>query len=104
LVLEARGLDVTPPMIEKTRCAGDDETAEILETIYRDEKRHVAFGAKWFRHLCERDGLRPEPEFQQLVRTHFRGALKPPFNDKARSEAGLSPGFYKPLVGLRRFD
>lgn len=100
LVLEARGLDVTPPMIEKMRKANDDDTADILETIYRDEKRHVAFGAKWFRHLCEKDGLQPQTEFQRLVRKHFRGALKPPFNDKARSEAGLSPGFYKPLVGL----
>ncbi len=104
LVLEARGLDVTPPMIEKTEAAGDTATAAILMTIYRDEKRHVGFGSKWFRFLCERDGFRPEPEFHKLVRKHFRGALKPPFNDKARSEAGLSPGFYKPLVGLQRFD
>lgn len=100
LVLEARGLDVTPPMIEKTEEVGDTQTAAILWTIYLDEKRHVRFGAKWFRYVCERCGIRPEPEFHKLVRTHFRGALKPPFNDKARSEAGLTPGFYKPLVGL----
>ncbi|MGI9413618.1 MAG: ferritin-like domain-containing protein [Hyphomicrobiales bacterium] len=99
LVLEARGLDVTPSLIEKTEAAGDLETAAILSTIYHDEKRHVAFGAKWFRYLCQRDKIAPEPEFHRLVRAHFRGALKPPFNDKARSEAGLSPGFYKPLVG-----
>lgn len=104
LVLEARGLDVAPPMIVKTEAAGDFETASILRTIYNDEKKHVGFGAKWFRHVCETAGLRPDKEFQRLVRKHFRGALKPPFNDKARSEAGLSPGFYKPLVGLRRFD
>ena len=35
----------------------------------------------------------PEPTFHRLVRTHFRGPIKPPFNDKARSEAGLVPGF-----------
>ena len=100
LVLEARGLDVTPPMIEKTEAVGDTETAAILLTVYLDEKRHVRFGAKWFRYVCERAALRPEPEFHKLVRQHFRGALKPPFNDKARSEAGLTPGFYKPLVGM----
>lgn len=104
LVLEARGLDVTPVMIEKTTEAGDVKTAEILDTVYTDEKGHVAVGAKWFRHLCVQSGLKPEPEFHRLVRKHFRGALKPPFNDKARSEAGLSPGFYKPLVGLKGFD
>ncbi len=35
-----------------------------------------------------------------MVRKNFRGALKPPFNYRARSEAGLTPGFYKPLASL----
>jgi uncharacterized ferritin-like protein (DUF455 family) len=100
LVLEARGLDVTPSMIEKLQVAGDSASAAIIEIIYRDEKRHVAFGARWFRFLCERQGLPPEPTFHALVRRHFRGSIKPPFNDKARSEAGLTPGFYKPLSAL----
>jgi uncharacterized ferritin-like protein (DUF455 family) len=100
LVLEARGLDISPPMIEKARAVGDEDTAAILEIIYRDEKRHVAFGAKWFRFLCDRERTDPEARFQDLVRRHFRGGLKPPFNDRARSEAGLTPGFYRPLVRL----
>lgn len=100
LVLEARGLDVTPPMIIKMIDAGDPETAGLLEVIYNDEKRHVAYGAKWFRYLCARRHLEPKPEFHRLVRRHFRGQIKPPFNDKARSQAGLTPGFYKPLVAI----
>lgn len=100
LVLEARGLDITPPMLEKVRDQGDDKTAEILEIIYRDEKRHVAFGTKWFLFACNRHGLKPEPTFHEMVRKHFRGSLRPPFNDKARSQAGLTPGFYKPLAGI----
>ncbi|WP_083205990.1 ferritin-like domain-containing protein [Stappia indica] len=100
LVLEARGLDITPPMIEKARERGDPETAAILEIIYRDEKRHVAFGAKWFRYLCDKERCDPERRFQDLVRRHFKGGLKPPFNDRARSEAGLTPGFYRPLARL----
>jgi len=100
LVLEARGLDITPPMIAKARRLGDEATARIMEVIYRDEKNHVAFGAKWFRFLCGRNNARPELLFQKYVRKHFRGALKPPFNDRARSEAGLTPGFYKPLASL----
>ena len=100
LVLEARGLDITPPMIEKARARGDEASAAILEIIYRDEKRHVAFGAKWFRFLCDRDRTDPERRFQDLVRRHFRGGLKPPFNDRARAEAGLTPGFYRPLARL----
>ncbi len=100
LVLEARGLDVGPAIIEKMAGHGDLVSARILTIIYNDEKRHVAFGCKWFRYLCERHGLAPEPTFHALVRRHFRGRVKPPFNDKARSEAGLTPGFYKPLAAL----
>lgn len=100
LVLEARGLDVTPAMADGLRTNGDEETAAILDVIYRDEKRHVAFGSKWFRFLCDRERRAPEPTFHALVRACFRGALKPPFNDRARSEAGLTPGFYKPLARL----
>jgi len=98
LVLEARGLDVSPSIIEKLEAAGDGASAAILAVIYRDEKFHVACGARWFRHLCARDGLVPEATFHDLVRRHFRGPVKPPFNDRARAEAGLTPGFYKPLV------
>lgn len=100
LVLEARGLDVTPGMVERMRETGDAESARILDIIYRDEMNHVAFGLKWFRFLCEREGCEPEPTFHRLVRTHFRGRIKPPFNDRARAEAGLTPGFYKPLAAL----
>lgn len=100
LVLEARGLDVSPSMIDALDAAGDTGSADVVRVIYRDEKRHVAFGAKWFRFLCEREGLPPEPTFHTLVRKHFRGPVKPPFNDAARSECGLTPGFYKPLAAL----
>ncbi|MGE0627603.1 MAG: ferritin-like domain-containing protein [Hyphomicrobiaceae bacterium] len=97
LVLEARGLDVGPAMIDSLNRAGDEASASVLETIYRDEKRHVAFGMKWFRFMCSQRKLAPEPTFQHLVRTYFRGPVKQPFNDRARAEAGLTPGFYKPL-------
>jgi uncharacterized ferritin-like protein (DUF455 family) len=100
LVLEARGLDVTPSMIEKLTAAGDPTSAGIIAIIYRDEKRHVAFGAKWFRFMCEREGRPLEATFHDLVRRNFRGPIRPPFNDKARAEAGLTPGFYKPLSAL----
>ncbi len=100
LVLEARGLDITPSMIDKAKAAGDEDTANVLYVIYRDEKGHVAYGAKWFRFMCDRHRIRPEPTFQQMVKRHFKGPLKPPFNDRARSEAGLTPGFYRPLIKL----
>ncbi|MEM6848765.1 MAG: ferritin-like domain-containing protein, partial [Pseudomonadota bacterium] len=101
LVLEARGLDVTPSMVATFRGADDDATADVLQRIYDDEKGHVYVGAAWFRYLCDRQGRAAEPAFHALVRKHFRGALKPPFNDRARSEACLTPGFYRPLETVR---
>ena len=98
LILEARGLDVTPSLQQKMRDVGDSESAAILEIIYTDEKKHVAVGAKWFRFLCHRQGRNPEEAFRRLVRANFRGQLKAPFNDIARAEAGLTPSFYRNIT------
>lgn len=98
LILEARGLDVTPSLQEKMRETGDIESADVLKVIYDDEKGHVAVGAKWFRFLCAREKKDPAATFKALVRANFRGALKAPFNDIARAEAGLTPSFYRSLT------
>ena len=99
MVLEARGLDVTPGMIERLKSAGDERSASILDTIYTEEQGHVGAGTRWFIHLCEERGLASQRVFHELVKRHFRGALKPPFNEVARRAAGLEPGFYEPLAG-----
>lgn len=98
LVLEARGLDVTPPMLEIFRKAGEADALAALETIYAEEVGHVAHGAKWFHFLCARDGLDAESTFAHLVRRYFRAPLKPPFNTEKRDAAGLPPAFYLPLA------
>jgi uncharacterized ferritin-like protein (DUF455 family) len=100
LILEARGLDVTPSMRDNLRELGDEASAAIFDVIYNDEKGHVAVGAKWFRFLCAREHKDPAAAFQSLVRTNFRGGLKAPFNDLARAEAGLTPGFYRALSSI----
>ena len=53
MVLEARGLDVTPATVAAFERAGDARSAAILGRIYRDEIRHVAAGTRWFRVGCE---------------------------------------------------
>lgn len=98
MVLEARGLDVTPGMIARLEAARDMESAGILKTIYTEEQRHVRAGTTWFTWLCAERGLDPVETFHRLVRRHFRGALKPPFNETARRAAGLFPGLYEPLA------
>ncbi|WP_306005571.1 ferritin-like domain-containing protein [Aquicoccus porphyridii] len=98
MVLEARGLDVTPGMIDIFRKAGADQAVAALETIYAEEVGHVAYGSKWFHFLCGRHDIDPRDEFHRLVRHYFRGSLKPPFNAEKRAEAGLPPDFYWPLA------
>ncbi|MGV8940908.1 MAG: ferritin-like domain-containing protein [Lysobacter sp.] len=88
-VLEARGLDVTPRMIERLRGAGDSATVEILEVILREEVAHVAAGSRWFRWYCERAGMEPGPTFRRLLSEYARDVLRGPFNLQARSEAGF---------------
>ncbi|HZG32075.1 MAG TPA: ferritin-like domain-containing protein, partial [Sphingopyxis sp.] len=94
MVLEARGLDVTPATIQRFRATGDDASARILERIYKDEIRHVSAGTDWFEWLCDELGFAPQPMWQSLVKSRFRGVLKPPFNDSARRDAGLTQEYY----------
>jgi uncharacterized ferritin-like protein (DUF455 family) len=97
LVLEARGLDVTPATIANFRQVGDEPSAAILDRIYVDEIGHVAIGMRWFEHFAKAAGLDPKSAWQKRVRRHFKGTLKPPFNDEARKDAGFDPDFYRPL-------
>lgn len=99
MVLEARGLDVTPATIASFEAAGDARSATILARIQRDEIRHVGAGRRWFEHGCASRGIAPIPHWRDLVRRHFRGGLKPPFNDSAREAAGLSRDYYAGLAG-----
>lgn len=94
MVLEARGLDITPATIARFHEAGDDPSAHILQRILTDEIRHVAAGTRWFNWACERDDSDPVNKWKTLVNRHFRGVLKPPFNDSARAAAGLTQDFY----------
>ncbi len=98
MVLEARGLDVTPGMIEIFRQAGAAQAVAALEVIYAEEVAHVAYGAKWFNWLCGRAAEDPKDAFHSLVRRYFHGSLKPPFNEEKRAEAGIPPDFYWPLA------
>jgi uncharacterized ferritin-like protein (DUF455 family) len=98
MVFEARGLDVTPQLMDRLRTAGDKQSAAVLEIIYRDEIGHVATGTGWFMVACRNAALHPESTFHDMIRTYLRGGLKPPFNHKARISAGLLPQFYTCLA------
>ena len=100
MVLEARGLDVTPAMVARFEAAGDERSAAILRRILRDEVRHVAAGVRWFGFAARLQRFDPATEWQRLVGARFRGRIKPPFNDSARDEAGLTRDFYQPIAAV----
>jgi uncharacterized ferritin-like protein (DUF455 family) len=100
--LEARGLDAAPPMQNKLRHVGTPDAlaaVAILDVILHDEVGHVAIGNRWYRWLCERDGLDPVPHYRMLTRLHHAPAPKPPLNTEARRRAGFTEEELRELAG-----
>lgn len=87
--LEARGLDVSPPMRAKLLQAGDTETAAVLDIILRDEIGHVAAGNRWYKHLCGERGLDPAAAYDDLLEQYRAPRARGPFNLEARRAAGF---------------
>ncbi|MCR9212603.1 MAG: ferritin-like domain-containing protein [Proteobacteria bacterium] len=104
MVLEARGLDVTPGMIARFAKMGDQESVNVLNVILKEEIGHVAIGNRWFQYYCKNHGLNARDHWQLMVGKFFKGLLKPPFNETAREEAGVPPDYYLPLSagGLKK--
>ena len=100
-VLEARGLDVTPGMMERLAQHGDEETVRCLEIILRDEIGHVAIGSRWFHYLCDQRGLDAKEVFRQLITEYMQGGLRGPFHTEARLEAGFTLDELEGLEAMR---
>ena len=89
-VLEARGLDVTPGILQRLRKTGDACAVQALEVILRDEIGHVEIGTRWFRYLCEQRDLPSEATFVRLLQEYMHGRVKRPFHYEARAQAGFN--------------
>ena len=89
-LLEARGLDATPPIQRKLEQAGDHESARLLDIILHDEIGHVSLGDRWFRQLCEARHLEPESTYRDLLRQFKAPRPILPMNETARLAAGFS--------------
>ena len=89
-VLEARGLDVTPGMIEKLGPTGDEQLISILQRIFSDEIGHVKIGTYWYQYLCRERSLESEQTFLELIDKYMQGAKFGPFETEARIEAGFT--------------
>jgi len=89
-IMEARGLDVTPNLIERFRQIKDDKTVSILELILEEEIGHVSIGTKWYRYLCEKTGHNPDEKFREIVDEFLPVAKTKKINHQARLLAGFS--------------
>ncbi len=100
--LEARGLDATPLIQARLRTVGTPDAlaaCALLDIILRDEIGHVSVGNRWYRWLCERDGLDPVAHYRVLAQRHRAPRLRPPFNLPARRQAGFSQQELEDLPG-----
>lgn len=97
-LLEARGLDATPPIQKKLQGIGDAAAVSILDIILRDEVGHVAIGDRWFRVLCAERGLEPEATYRKLLDEYAAPWPQPPLNETARRAAGFSEAEIRALV------
>jgi uncharacterized ferritin-like protein (DUF455 family) len=89
--MEARGLDVTPALIEKFKGKGDDASVAILTRILTDEVGHVELGSYWFKFVCRQRGFEAEAKYRELIDQYYIGGKpKGPFNRELRKIAGFS--------------
>ncbi len=98
MTLEARGLDTTPPTMDKLARNGDTLTPPALDIIYHDEIRHVAAGVRWFTFVAEKRGLDPKEAYMRFMARHYPAGLKAPFNHGARSEACFPRDWYEEMA------
>ncbi len=89
-VMEARGLDATPPLQRRLRGAGDARAVAILQVILEEEVRHVAIGNRWYHELCTARGLDPRETFIDLYERHAAPPVRGPLNREARLAAGFT--------------
>uniref|UniRef100_A0A671QBQ6 Si:ch73-314g15.3 n=1 Tax=Sinocyclocheilus anshuiensis TaxID=1608454 RepID=A0A671QBQ6_9TELE len=78
------------------------ETLSRFAVIYADEITHVATGLRWFTYICSKEGRDSMKMFHELVKLHFKGFLKPPFNTEGRRTAGITEELYIPLLNFFR--
>jgi len=99
--LEARGLDVTPAMLDKLNAQNDTASAAILEVILEDEVTHVAYGTKWLDFVCKEQGIQREGVFFENIDLYLKGQILGPFNRPLRVRAGFTES---ELTELERLD
>jgi uncharacterized ferritin-like protein (DUF455 family) len=96
LLHEARGLDTYPLTLQRFQNNKDEMSIKILNKNVVEEIHHVANGVKWFKFICQRDGVDPIKTFEIEAMPH--GRIKKPVNESARTSAGMTKEWYENLL------
>jgi len=98
LTFEQANLDYSREYAKIFKQVGDNETAKILDKIYRDEIDHVGFGLKWFRQWKAHGKTDWEAYRERLTFPLSPARAKgDAFNTAARQDAGLDLEFINDL-------
>ncbi len=89
-VLEARGIDAVPEIEARIRAFKDIRGGEILAIIHKDEIKHVQYGDKWFKYLCNERNLDPFETYFKLIKEYEAPKIRGAFNRPDRKKAGFS--------------
>ena len=89
-VMEARGLDATPSIMNKLQSVGDTAIVDVLKIIQADEVGHVEIGTKWYRYFCAQREVAPLETFIALVEQYMKGSIRGPFDVEMRKKAGFT--------------
>nr|CAB3475778.1 unnamed protein product [Digitaria exilis] len=93
VMLEARGLDAGPRLVQRLFGFGDHRSADIVARVAEEELAHVSVGLYWFLKVCQMMGREPGDTFKDLIK-EYGVVLKGPFNYPARDEAGMPREWY----------
>jgi uncharacterized ferritin-like protein (DUF455 family) len=99
LTFEQANLDYAKHYSKVLAEAGDQESADLLAKIYKDEIAHVGYGLKWLRRWKQNAQSDWDAWHKQL---HFplspiRAKGMVPFNEEGRRKAGLDDNFIASL-------
>ena len=89
-IMEARGLDVTPDLINRFREIKDKETVSVLKKILKDEIGHVSLGSKWYRYICKKYKKDPDLTFKDIINQFTLPINSKNINKDARIMAGFT--------------
>lgn len=90
--LEGSGLDAGDTLLRRLKGVADAATEKVVARITQEEIRHVQFGSRWYRKLCDEAGIDPNIDFSLRLQKLFRRVPRrlEPILEPIRLAAGFS--------------